>query len=123
MTKRNLFLSVKISCLSPPPPSTTPGSRFNLCLYVNLSDLQDASSHLKAVTLALLNCAVCVPVFVHVLRKWRVRGRLLQLLPPKKKTVIHCWSCYNLDYISRSLKVYFPINSNLRLIKIHSASA
>lgn len=38
-------------------------------------------------------------------------------------SVIHCWECYNLDYISCSLKVYFPINSNLQLIKINSASA
>lgn len=82
MTKRNLFFVCEDQLSV---TSTTPGSRFNLCLYVNLSDLQDASSHLKAVTLALVNCAVCVPVFVHVLRKWRVRGRLLQLLPPKKK--------------------------------------
>lgn len=83
MTKRNLFFVCEDQLSV---TSTTPGSRFNLCLYVNLSDLQNASSHLKAVTLALVNCAVCVPVFVHVLRKWRVRGRLLQLLPPKKKT-------------------------------------
>lgn len=39
------------------------------------------------------------------------------------KTIIHCWECYNLDYISWSLKVYFPINSNLQLIKINSALA
>lgn len=39
------------------------------------------------------------------------------------KTIIHCWECYNLDYISCSLKVYFPINSNPQLIKINSASA
>lgn len=27
------------------------------------------------------------------------------------KIISHCWECYNLDYISCSLKVYFPINS------------
>lgn len=39
------------------------------------------------------------------------------------KPIIHCPECYNLDYISRSLKVYFPINSNPKLIKINSAPA
>lgn len=40
------------------------------------------------------------------------------------KPIIHCPECYNLDYISRSLNVYFsPINSNPKLIKINLAPA